>query len=231
MASFSKDHGPAARPSTTSTSPTRSTSPASGRPGPWWPAGPRRSWRRSSRTPPGSRSTTSTPSSSTSWPRGRPSGWRGRASTSWRRSPINPEAPLRPLPGADDQRLEIQRESAELGLVEAEEQYKADLRALGAGARDVRRAQAERLELAGRSPNPPRPPSSASPLLRLALVQPPRPGRLPPGRQAGRGRRRPGHRQPLSRHLRPLSALHVPGRPLPPGPRAPRPGESACRSP
>ena len=90
--------GPAARPSTTSTSPTRSTSPASGRPGPWSPAGPRRSCRPSSRTPSGSRSTTSTPSSSTSWPRGRPSGWPGRASPSWRRSPRSPEGRSSPCP-------------------------------------------------------------------------------------------------------------------------------------
>ncbi len=51
----------AARPSTTSTSPIRSTSPGSGRPGPPRPSGRPRSPRPSIRTPSARRSTTSTP--------------------------------------------------------------------------------------------------------------------------------------------------------------------------
>jgi cobalt-zinc-cadmium efflux system outer membrane protein len=79
---------------------------------------------------------------------------------------------LAPLPGAEDQRMEIQRESAELGLVEAEEQYKADLRALGQ-VLGMTVAQAERLEVRGSLADLAPPPVPGEPLLRLALASRP----------------------------------------------------------
>lgn len=84
--------------------------------------------------------------------------------------------PARPLlgvrPGADDQRLEIQRESAELGLVEAEEQYRADLRALGL-VLGMTVEESERLQLRGSLADLGRPPVLGEPLLRLALASRP----------------------------------------------------------
>ena len=85
--------------------------------------------------------------------------------------PAGRTAPL-PLPGAEDQRLEIQRESAELGLIEAEEQYKADLRALGQ-VLGMTVAQAERLEVRGSLADLVPPPVPGEPLLRLALASRP----------------------------------------------------------
>ncbi len=208
--------GRAARPSTTSTSPIRSTSPASGRPGPSSPAGPRevlqaqfqdadpgrdrqplhRVRRRPGREgdrPPGEEERRRAGQGAREAPRPRPAPCQAPTTSGWRSSASRPR----------------------LGLVEAEEQYKSDLRALGqvllgmtvaAGraARAPRVARRPRPAAGpGRAPAPPRP------------GQPPRPRRLPPGRPPRRGRRRPGRGQPLSRRLRPLSALHVPGRPLP----------------
>jgi cobalt-zinc-cadmium efflux system outer membrane protein len=68
----------------------------------------------------------------------------------------------------EDQRLEVQRESAEIALTEAEELYRSDLRALGALLK-LTPAEAERLRVRGslhdRSPAP----LTGEPLLRLAL--------------------------------------------------------------
>jgi cobalt-zinc-cadmium efflux system outer membrane protein len=80
--------------------------------------------------------------------------------------------PARALPGADDQRLEIQREAAELGLVEAEEQYKSDLRALGQ-VLGVTVGQAERLEVRGSLADQAPPPVLGEPLLKLAMASRP----------------------------------------------------------
>jgi outer membrane protein, heavy metal efflux system len=88
------------------------------------------------------------------------------------KEPENPRGPARPLPGADDQRLEIQREAAELGLVEAEEQYKSDLRALGQ-VLGMSVAQAERLELRAALADIAPPPVLGEPLLNLALASRP----------------------------------------------------------
>ena len=84
------------------------------------------------------------------------------------KEPDKPRGPARPLPGADDQRLEIQRESAEIGLTEAEEEYKADLRTLGS-LLGLSVAQAERLELRGSLAEFTPAPVLGEPLLRLAL--------------------------------------------------------------
>ncbi len=88
------------------------------------------------------------------------------------KEPEKPRGPARPLPGADDQRLEIQRESAEIGLTEAEEDYKADLRTLGA-LLGMTVAQAERLELRGSLADSTPPPVLGEPLLRLAMASRP----------------------------------------------------------
>jgi cobalt-zinc-cadmium efflux system outer membrane protein len=88
------------------------------------------------------------------------------------KEPEKPRGPLRALPGADDLRLEIQRESAEIGLVEAEEQYKSDLRALGL-VLGLTVAEAERLELRGSLADVAPPPVLGEPLLRLAMASRP----------------------------------------------------------
>jgi outer membrane protein, heavy metal efflux system len=86
--------------------------------------------------------------------------------------PEKPRGPLKPLPGAEDLRLEIQRESAELGLTEAEEEYKTDLRTLG-GLLGMTVAQAERLEIRGSLADSTPPPVLGEPLLRLAMASRP----------------------------------------------------------
>ena len=207
----SRSDGPAARPSTISTCPIRWTSPASGGRGRWWPIGPSACWRPSSRTPSARRSITSIPSSSTCWRPGRPSARRGRASRSWRRSrpPIAAPGSATANPGVEDQRLEVQREAAEVALADAEEQLRADLRALGALLR-MRPAEAERLDRrgslhdSGPAARPGRCPAPPGPGL------PPRSRGLPAGRRAGRGRRGPGPGESLSGPVLPLPALHVP---------------------
>lgn len=72
----------------------------------------------------------------------------------------------------EDLRLEVQRESAEIALTEAEELYKADLRALGALLK-LTPAESERLTVRGslhdRWPSP----ATGEPLLRLALASRP----------------------------------------------------------
>jgi cobalt-zinc-cadmium efflux system outer membrane protein len=84
------------------------------------------------------------------------------------KEPEKPKGPLKPLPGAEDQRLEIQRESAEIGLNEAEEQYQADLRTLGA-LLGMTVAESEHLELRGSLADLAAPPVIGEPMLRLAL--------------------------------------------------------------
>ncbi len=88
------------------------------------------------------------------------------------KEPDKPRGPARPLPGADDQRLEIQRESAEIGLTEAEEDYKDDLRTLGA-LLGLSVVEAERLELRGSLAEVTPAPVLGEPLLRLALASRP----------------------------------------------------------
>jgi cobalt-zinc-cadmium efflux system outer membrane protein len=83
--------------------------------------------------------------------------------------PDKPKGPLKPIPEIDDQRLEIQRESAEIGLSEAEEQYQSDLRALGA-LLGMTVPEAERLELRGSLADQAQPPVLGEPLLRLAMT-------------------------------------------------------------
>ena len=85
------------------------------------------------------------------------------------REPAEVRGPARPLAALDDQRLEIQRESAELGLVEAAEQYKSDLRALGQ-VLGMTVLEAERLEVRGSLADLAPPPVPGEPLLRLALA-------------------------------------------------------------
>jgi cobalt-zinc-cadmium efflux system outer membrane protein len=69
----------------------------------------------------------------------------------------------------EDQRLEVQREAAEVALAEAEEQLRADLRALGALLR-LTPAQAERLQVRGSLHDTATPPAAPADLLRMALV-------------------------------------------------------------
>ncbi|HEY2158103.1 MAG TPA: TolC family protein [Isosphaeraceae bacterium] len=72
----------------------------------------------------------------------------------------------------DDLRLEVQRESAEIALTEAEEQYKSDLRALGTLLK-MTPAESERLQVRGSlhelTPSPP----LGEPLLKLAIASRP----------------------------------------------------------
>jgi cobalt-zinc-cadmium efflux system outer membrane protein len=80
------------------------------------------------------------------------------------------EAPAPGRPDRDeDQRLEVQREAAEVALAEAEEQLRADLRALGAVLRQTP-AQAERLAVRGSLHDTAPPPAELADLLRMALV-------------------------------------------------------------
>ena len=85
------------------------------------------------------------------------------------REPDRPLGANSPYPGAEDQRLEIQREAAEIGLTEAEEQYKTDLRTLGV-LLGMTVAEAERLELRGSLADATPPPVLGEPLLQLALA-------------------------------------------------------------
>ncbi len=83
--------------------------------------------------------------------------------------PTSPRARKTP---EEDQRLEVQRESAEIALTEAEEQYKSDLRALGTLLK-MTPAESERLQVRGSlhelTPSPP----LGRPLLELALASRP----------------------------------------------------------
>jgi cobalt-zinc-cadmium efflux system outer membrane protein len=69
----------------------------------------------------------------------------------------------------DDQRLEVQREAAEIALTEAEEQYRSDLRALGV-LFNMKPDQAEQLEIRGSLHETAPAPALGDDLLRLALV-------------------------------------------------------------
>ena len=75
-------------------------------------------------------------------------------------------------PGVEDQRLEVQREAAGVALADAEEQLRADLRALGSLLR-MRPAEAERLTVRGSLHDRAQPPARDDALLRLALVSRP----------------------------------------------------------
>ena len=88
------------------------------------------------------------------------------------KEPERPRGAPRPLPGADDQRLEIQREAAEIGLTEAQEEYRDDLRALGV-LLGMPVLEAERLELRGSLSDSTPPPALGDPLVRLALASRP----------------------------------------------------------
>ena len=72
----------------------------------------------------------------------------------------------------DDLRLEVQRESAEIALTEAEELYKSDLRALGALLK-MTPFEAERLQIRGSLRDRWPAPATGEPLLRLALASRP----------------------------------------------------------
>ncbi len=69
----------------------------------------------------------------------------------------------------DDQRLEVQREAAEIALAEAEEQLKSDLRALGALIK-MTPQESERLAVKGSLHDRTTVPPAGDALLRLALV-------------------------------------------------------------
>jgi len=88
------------------------------------------------------------------------------------KEPEKPRGAARPLPGADDQRLEIQREAAEIGLTQAEEEYRDDLRALGV-LLGMPAIEAERLEPRGSLSDSTPPPTLGEPLLRLAMASRP----------------------------------------------------------
>lgn len=72
----------------------------------------------------------------------------------------------------EDQRLEVQRESAEIALTEAEEQYKSDLRALGT-LLSMPPEDAEKLTIRGSLHDSGEIPVDLASLLRLALVSRP----------------------------------------------------------
>ncbi len=80
-----------------------------------------------------------------------------------------PTLPRGKRPPEDDLRLEVQRESAEIALTEAEELYKSDLRALGALLR-MTPVEAERLQVRGSLHDRMPLPLMGEPLLRLALA-------------------------------------------------------------
>ncbi len=200
-----------ARPSTISTSPTRSTSPTSDGRGRWSLIAPSASCRRSSRTPSVIRSTTSTPSSSRFWRPGRRSARRRKGVEELQEEPDPTRAAggRAGQPNIEDQRLEVQREAAEFALADAEEQLRSDLRALGALLK-IPPAEAERWPCGGRSmTRRSRPHRSmtccAWPWYRAG------PRGLSTRRWAGRGRRGPGRGESLPGPLLPVSALHVPG--------------------
>ena len=76
------------------------------------------------------------------------------------------------LANDEDQRLEIQRESAQVALSDAEEQLQADRRALGVLLR-MKPEEAEVLDVRGSLHNRGEPPAKSEHLLRLALVSRP----------------------------------------------------------
>ncbi len=73
---------------------------------------------------------------------------------------------------AEDQRLEVQRETAEIALAEAREQYRTDLRVLGALLK-MSPAEAERLEVCASLRDLAPPPAGGDALLRLAIASRP----------------------------------------------------------
>lgn len=75
-------------------------------------------------------------------------------------------------PPEEDLRLEVQRESAEIALTEAEEQYRSDLRALG-GLLKLTPQESERLAVRGSLHDRWPAPATGEPLLRLALASRP----------------------------------------------------------
>jgi cobalt-zinc-cadmium efflux system outer membrane protein len=83
-----------------------------------------------------------------------------------------PALPRGKTPPEEDQRLEVQRESAEIALTEAEELYRSDLRALGALLK-LTPAEAERLQVRGSLHDPWPRPATGDPLLHLALASRP----------------------------------------------------------
>jgi cobalt-zinc-cadmium efflux system outer membrane protein len=85
------------------------------------------------------------------------------------KEPEKAKGSLRPLAEIEDQRLEIQRESAEIGLNEAEEQYQSDLRTLGA-LLGMTVAESERLEVRGSLADLSPPPVLGEPLVQLAMT-------------------------------------------------------------
>ncbi len=72
----------------------------------------------------------------------------------------------------EDLRLEVQRESAEIALTEAEEQYRSDLRALGTLLK-LTPAESERLQVRGSLHELTPTPTLGEPLLKLALASRP----------------------------------------------------------
>jgi cobalt-zinc-cadmium efflux system outer membrane protein len=88
------------------------------------------------------------------------------------KEPEKAKSPLKPLAEIEDQRLEIQRESAEIGLSEAEEDYQSDLRTLGA-LLGMTVQEAERLELRSTLADRTPPPVLGEPLLNLAMANRP----------------------------------------------------------
>ncbi len=83
-----------------------------------------------------------------------------------------PTPPRGKTPPEEDLRLEVQRESAEIALTEAEEQYKSDLRALG-GLLKLTPQESERLQIRGSLHEITPPPTLGEPLLKLALASRP----------------------------------------------------------
>jgi cobalt-zinc-cadmium efflux system outer membrane protein len=87
------------------------------------------------------------------------------------REPVRSRFPVRPLP-EDDLRLEIQREAAEIGLSEAEDDYRDARRTLGQ-LLGMPVAQAERLQIRGSLADTQPPPTLGEPLVQLALASRP----------------------------------------------------------
>ena len=163
-----------ARPSTISTSPTRSTSPTSDGRGRWSPIAPSASCRRSSRTPSAFESTTSTPSSSRFWRPGRRSA--RREGCGGAAGGAGPDAGRRGTGGPTQYRRPAAGGPARGGRVRASRTPRSSCgptsRALGALLK-IPPAEAERLAVRGSLHDTSQPPASVDALLRLALASRP----------------------------------------------------------
>ena len=180
----------------------------------WWRPAPSMSWKRCTRMPSASGSTTSTTHSSRPWPRARRCDMRKRASRGWRSSPTASERLFNK--GGDQSRStstgsRIQLRTTRLGLVDAEATYRKAKLDLGS-LMNLTLDEIARLELRGQYPG--RGPATAvrsRSFEAIALADRPDVARVSPGRPAGRRRRSAGRANAFSDVYRPLAALYLSG--------------------